>query len=165
MLDASLHFVTYRVQFLFVQFRWWRYEVALLFIGMRVQHPHKRVPLIVVVGGFGRRAEHRGELVENLTVFGMRNCHQSARGPHRRVEKVVLDTHMDIQLDQKLVEQLLAFSRSLGRGSDSLTVRPHDVVVVDEYIESFHCSTPFDDATGGGTPPLTSIIPSQTLAE
>ena len=57
-----------------------RAQVALLFVGVRVQHHHEGLPFLLVARRFRRRPQHDGQLIEDLTMLGTRDGDLVARG-------------------------------------------------------------------------------------
>jgi len=81
---------------------------------------------------------------------------------HGRVEQLVLDAHVDVQLDHQLIDAVLTFGCLDRRRRDLLAQGAQDVVVLDQHLVGLHPATPVPTATAFGALSRTSIVPSRT---
>ena len=71
-------------------------------------------------------------------MLGMGDGHQLAGCLHRRIEQFVLDAHVDIQFDEKLIETVLALVGRRRHRGDLLAQPAQRVVVVEQHLKAVH---------------------------
>lgn len=98
-------------------------------------------------------------------MLGMGDGDQFARGCHGWIEQVILDTHVDVELHQQLIERLSTFIGGRWHRRDLLAQTAQNLVVLEQHVISIHSPTTLPDPIVAEALPRTSTIPSRTRAE